>query len=122
MDKLTELNFERRKSPRAELKGLTGRPSRPGVAKIIDISAGGAQVQFAERLVPGNIYEMRLTFPDRRIVARVLVTRSEDLAGVPGEGGGTTVGCRAGIEFLGLEPGEAEYLESFVAGLCADRG
>lgn len=122
MDDQADRNYERRKSPRVELKGLTGVPVRPGAAEIIDFSACGAQVQFPERLVPGNLYEMRLTFPDRQILARVLVTRSVDLGSASGGGEQGRVGCLAGIEFQGLDADDREYLESFVAGMSRDGG
>jgi len=121
MDDQLDQNYERRKSPRVELKGLTGVPVRPGAARIIDISACGAQVQFPERLVPGNLYELRLTFPDRQILARGMVTRSMDLRGDARAGKPVLGGCLAGIEFQGLEPDDQEYLEAYVAGMSRNR-
>lgn len=114
--------FERRKEPRVELTGVTGLPAQSDSARIVNISAGGAQVDFTSRLVPGNIYEMRLTFPDRQILARVRVTRSTDLqtspddVDTPWEGG-----CTAGLEFQSLGPEDRRYLEHYVAGLSGSR-
>lgn len=110
------LTFERRKSPRVELKGLTGMPEQADVARIVDISSSGAQVEFHSRLVPGNIYEMKLTFPQRQIEARVRVIRSMDLhdSGEAGDGALAT-GCLAGLEFLGLAPEDMLFLERYVA-------
>ena len=74
-------------------------------------------MEFPGRLVPGNLYELKLTFPDRQIRARVLVTRSIDLddAGdTDGESRG--IRCIAGLEFQGLDPEESHYLEDYVAG------
>jgi hypothetical protein len=116
MNSGTNLTFERRMSPRVELRGLTGHPSNSGLARIIDISAGGAQVEFYTRLVPGNLYEMKLTFPDRLIRARALVTRSIDLHDAGDADGGTTgARCIAGLEFQGLDREEIHYLEDYVA-------
>lgn len=111
--------FERRMSPRVELRGLTGLPEKPGLARIIDISASGAQVEFHSRLVPGNVYEMTLTFPDRKILARVMVTRSMDLYRSMENGDEVqSMGALAGLEFKGLDPEDRRYLEHYVAGLA----
>ena len=75
MDNQAKQTFERRRSPRVELKGLDDGPARHGLAKIVDISACGAQVEFPQRLEPGTAYELRLTFGDRQILARAVVTR-----------------------------------------------
>jgi hypothetical protein len=111
--------FDRRKSPRVELKGITGLPANPGLARIIDISAGGAQVEFTARLVPGNHYEMNLTFPDRTIRARALVVRSVDLPGSDSDEQGRPISCLAGLEFQDLDTADHHYLEGFVAGQAA---
>ncbi len=116
----SDLTFERRKSPRVELRGLIGLPSIPGAARIVDISAHGAQVEFPSRLMPGNIYEMKLTFPDRTILARAKVTRCIDLKRSDSDGDHQLpVSCLAGLEFQSLDQADQRYLERYVAGMSA---
>jgi len=118
----TDQVFERRMSPRVELKGIIGLPASHGPARVIDISATGAQVEFTSRLVPGNHYEMQLTFPDRVVRARVLVVRSVDLPGSNTDGEGQPVRCLAGLQFQDLDSADHHYLEGFVAGQAALSG
>jgi len=116
----SEVTFERRKSPRVELRGLIGLPTTAGAARIVDISAHGAQVEFPSRLMPGNVYEMKLTFPDRTIKARVRVTRSIDLKRPDSDGDHQVqASCLAGLEFQNLAQADQRYLERYVAGMSA---
>lgn len=112
MSKESENTYERRLYPRVELMRMKIGGAGERSARIIDISASGAQVEFPNRLETGNLYEVRLTFPDRQIRARARVTRSVE---AESSGAGET-GCVAGLEFVGLDTEDRNYLEGYVAG------
>jgi hypothetical protein len=115
MSKDSSNSYERRLYPRVELMRMSIPAEGRKSARIIDISASGAQVEFPTPLVPGNLYEIRLTFPDRQISVRARVTRSLAPEGsVRAADSGTP--CLAGLEFIGLDTEDQRYLEGYVAG------
>jgi hypothetical protein len=114
MSEETKNTFERRRYPRVELMRMDIGMGEQGLTRIIDISASGAQVECPSPLVPGRLYEVHLTFPDRQIRVRVRVTRNLDPPEPAADG--QQKAFRAGLEFIGLEPEDQHYLEGYVAG------
>jgi hypothetical protein len=71
---------ERRRHPRIDdnrVSGICGR-IRPGhVARVMNLSAEGALIETARRLVPGGIADLHLEAGELRHATRVRVARSE---------------------------------------------
>ena len=61
---MTQAKTERRKTPRhrdPEEHGIVSTRVRPGhLAKVIDVSAGGALIETAHRLLPGSVVELHV--------------------------------------------------------------
>lgn len=77
---LTMTSDERRRHPRIDdnrVSGICGR-IRPGhVARVMNLSAEGALIETARRLVPGGIADLHLEAGELRHATRVRVARSE---------------------------------------------
>lgn len=72
---------DRRHDPRRSVvadHGVVAVRVRPGIqARLIDVSARGAQIETAHRLSPGRVVHVQLVFPSCVTGLRARVTRSQ---------------------------------------------
>jgi len=72
---------DRRQTPRRgspHEHGVTAVRVRPGIhAHLVDMSAGGAQLEMADRLVPGRFVHLQLTLHSGQVTVRARVLRND---------------------------------------------
>lgn len=102
---------ERRRFPRHQVsEEVFGRVKATIPARILDISPHGAQIELASALRPAVECDLWLPTKDGQLRIKATVRRCR-AAGLRSDGhAGREMVFRAGLEFLGLSPGEQDAL------------
>ncbi|HUG37912.1 MAG TPA: PilZ domain-containing protein [Candidatus Limnocylindrales bacterium] len=76
-------------------------------ARLIDLSVGGALLQLFMPLGAGAIHDFALQIDGRTVWVQGEVKRCEPAPGGPGH--------QVGVEFIGIDPGDQQLLQVYLA-------
>jgi hypothetical protein len=83
-------------------------------ARLVDVGLGGALVESSRRIVLGSVHATMFVTPDIAFRAEGRIVRAFVAGVTRGDGGGTSLIYRAGLEFGQLSPAEAGALDTFL--------
>jgi hypothetical protein len=83
-------------------------------ARLVDVGLGGALVESSRRIVLGSVHATMFVAPDIAFRAQGRIVRAFVAGVTHGDGGGTSLIYRAGLEFGQLSPAEAGTLDTFL--------
>jgi hypothetical protein len=110
-----DVDDERRKFARIACPPDASVRLRAGMsARLVDVGLGGALVESSARIVLGSVYATMFVAPDIAFRAQGRIVRAFVAGLTRGDGGGTSLLYRAGLEFGQLSPVEAGTLGTFV--------
>ena len=99
---------ERRAAKRVPAGQIQAQLDVPRPSDVLLLSTSGMAVRLDFLPEIGSEHRFTLRFPDRNLELHGIIRNAEHLPGSAGE-------YRVGVEFTGLEPGTARFLEEFVA-------